>query len=236
MDRKAIIEENFLQVRQQIETVCVQCGRDPQEVTLIAVSKYHPVQDIALAFDLGYSHFGENRVQELTEKMAALAATSGIDWHLIGNLQRNKVKDVIGKVSLIHSVDSLKLIEKLEQQAERFDVRQDILLQINNAHEASKHGFEESSDLAEALTMLEQSPHLTLKGLMCMAPIFENAADSLPIFQECAFLYRSLQAQYGCEQISVLSMGMSSDFPYAIRAGATHVRVGTALFGPRDYT
>ncbi|MDO5033744.1 MAG: YggS family pyridoxal phosphate-dependent enzyme [Eubacteriales bacterium] len=237
-DRATELRENFTDIKLKIQEQALKAGRDPEEVHLIAVSKTHPMSDILAVRALGHKLFGENKVQELVEKMeAAREEVTGQDlaWHLIGTLQRNKVRFVVGRVALIHSVHNLKLLKQLERLAAESDLEQDILLQVNVAKEASKHGFL-VDELAEAYNFMETCPHLHLRGLMTMAPAFDNPEDALPVFQTCRKLYGELQEVYGQEQINTLSMGMSADFAQAIAAGATHVRVGSHIFGARDYS
>lgn len=236
--RKAELCQNLQSLQVEIQMQALKFDRNPQDIHLVAVSKTHPLSDILAVHEAGQKAFGENKVQELCEKMqeaSQVPEAQDISWHLIGTLQRNKVKFVVGRVALIHSVNTLKLLEKLESIATERGAEQDILLQVNIAQEASKQGFA-LEDLSTAYTYVESCPHLHLRGLMTMAPDFSNKDDALPIFQKCHGLYKDLQKVYGQDQINTLSMGMSADFPQAIAAGATHLRVGSHIFGARDYS
>ncbi len=238
LERKAELWQNLRNLQEEIRTQAVKFDRDPQDINLIAVSKTHPLSDILAVHEAGQRAFGENKVQELCEKMeeaSPLVEAQDISWHLIGTLQRNKVRFVVGKVALIHSVHTLKLLKQLERIAAEQELEQDILLQVNIAQEETKHGFA-VEELAAAYDYVETCPHLHLRGLMTMAPDFSNKDDAFPIFQKCHELYQDLQKVYGQEQINTLSMGMSADFPQAIAAGATHLRVGSHIFGARDYS
>lgn len=234
-ERKEELKNNLSTVKREIREVAEEFLREPNGIRLLAVSKTHPVSDIQLAYELGQRDFAENKVQELRTKMEALADYKDINWHLIGTLQRNKAKFVVGKVSLIHSVDSLKLIRRIADLAEERDLCQDILLQVNIAEEDSKHGFL-IEEVPEAVNLCSERESIKLRGLMCMAPFFDNSEDAYPIFSRCHDLFVKLQAQDGGEEISILSMGMSGDFAQAIRAGATDVRIGSNIFGAREYS
>lgn len=235
--RQTELSHNLQLVQEEIVQQAILSDRDPRDIHLVAVSKTHPLSDILALHQAGQKVFGENKVQELCSKMEEadqVPEGQDISWHLIGTLQRNKVRFVVGKVALIHSVHSVKLIKQIERLAAEQAVIQDILLQVNIAREASKQGFE-IEELGEAYNYLEACPHLRLRGLMTMAPDFENKEEALPIFQACHALYQDLQKVYGQEQINTLSMGMSADFHQAIAAGATHIRIGSHIFGARDY-
>lgn len=230
------LQENYQKVREEIAEAALAAGRAPADVHLIAVSKTYPAEDLALVHSFGQDDFGENRVQELLPKITALSAeVRPIRWHLIGTLQTNKVRFVAGQVALIHSVHETAVLRELERRLAKKGGEQAVLLQLNIAEEESKHGFR-VEELPQALETLSACPHLRLHGLMCMAPFFENAADAYPVFARCAELFQKLREQYPEAPLDTLSMGMSHDFREAIRAGATHVRIGTAIFGARDYT
>lgn len=234
-ERKAELKENLETVRKEIQVIAKKCSRKPEDIRLLAVSKTHPISDIKLAYELGQRDFAENKVQELSAKIEALADYKDINWHLIGTLQRNKVKFVVGQVSLIHSVDSLKLIRRIANLAEERGVCQDILLQVNIAEEESKHGFA-LEEVSAAVDLCQELEHIRLRGLMCMAPFFDNPENAYPVFARCYDLFLDLKAREDSEDISILSMGMSGDFPQAIRAGATDLRIGSNIFGARDYS
>lgn len=235
-ERSEQISENLQRLHAEICENALAAGRRPEEITLIAVSKTYPPADLLAAAAVGQTLFGENKVQELCAKVEALAEYPQIKIHLIGTLQRNKVKDVVGKTELIHSVHKLSLLQALEKEAEKKDCIQDVLLQLNIAREASKHGFLLEEEEAALSFVQENCPHLRLRGYMCMAPYFENREDAFPVFAKAREVFERRQQQCGEESFSVLSMGMSHDYPVAIRAGATHLRIGSAIFGARDYS
>ena len=235
-ERSEQISENLQRLHEEINENALAAGRRPGEITLIAVSKTYPPADLLAAAAVGQTLFGENKVQELCAKVEALAEHPQIKIHLIGTLQRNKVKDVVGKTELIHSVHKLSLLQALEKEAEKKDCIQDVLLQLNIAREASKHGFLLEEEEAALSFVQENCPHLRLRGYMCMAPYFVNREEAFPVFAKAREVFERRQQQCGEESFSVLSMGMSHDYPVAIRAGATHLRIGSAIFGARDYS
>lgn len=219
----------FEDVRQRIFRTCTRVNRDPSEVTLIAVSKGHPPSVIAEAAQAGQALFGENKVQEARAKIPACPGR--LTWHLIGHLQTNKVREAIHWFAMLHGVDSLKLAEEIQKQAEKAAKTVPILLEVNVAGEASKFGYRPTQLLAE-LSALNALPRLEIHGLMTLAPWTPEPEKVRPIFRQV----RELKQE--CEQIlgaplAHLSMGMSGDFEVAIEEGATLVRVGTALFGAR---
>ena len=226
-----MIKESLEEVRENIRQACRRAGRDPKEVTLIAVSKTKPVPMLREAYEAGARDFGENKVQELAAKKPELP--DDIRWHMIGHLQRNKVHQVIGKAVLIHSVDSLRLAEQIEADAARKGLDVDILLEVNVAREESKFGFflEETEETARTISAF---PHVHIKGLMTIAPFVENPEENREIFKK---LYQ-FAVDIGRKNIDnvtmdVLSMGMTGDYQVAVEEGATMVRVGTGIFGAR---
>lgn len=226
-----MIKENLEEVREHIRQACERAGRDPGEVTLIAVSKTKPVPLLREAYDAGARDFGENKVQELVAKEPELPAD--IRWHMIGHLQRNKVHQVLGKAVLIHSVDSLRLAEQIEADAAKKGLDVDILLEVNVAREESKFGFL-TEEVEEAVQKISALPHVHIKGLMTIAPFVENPEENREIFKK---LYQ-LAVDIGKKNIDnvtmgVLSMGMTGDYEVAVEEGATMVRVGTGIFGAR---
>lgn len=204
-------------------------GRSPDSVRLVAVSKYQPAEKVRDLFVAGQKCFGENYVQEVQAKMAALPA--GIDWHFIGHLQTNKVKAVVGKFSLIHGVDSLRLAKALHQQAESLKVVQDVLVQVNLGRESQKNGIL-PEDLPELADLLSRSLYLRWQGLMLMPPFFDDPERARPFFARLRMLAEKMRADLGLP-LPELSMGMTGDFEAAIEEGATLVRVGTRIFGER---
>ena len=227
------VQECVRGVQERVAAAAIAAGRDPKEITLCAATKVQSDQTIAQAIAAGIAVCGENRVQELTAHLEA-DAYAGAEVHFIGHLQTNKVKQVVGKVTLIHSVDSERLLRAIDTQAAKLGIRQDILLEVNIAGEESKGGIspEELRPLAELALALE---HIRLRGLMAIPPISAEPGSNRRFFGEMRQLFVDIrekvahnQAEYDC-----LSMGMSNDFEDAIAEGSTLVRVGTALFGPR---
>lgn len=226
--------ENYLAVEEKVKEACRRAGRNRDEVTLIAVSKTKPMSMIEELLPLGVVDFGENKVQELTAKEEALP--SGLHWHMIGHLQRNKVKYIVDKVALIHSVDSLRLAETIENEAAKHNVTVPILIEVNVAQEESKFGLktEEVLSLVESVAAL---PHINIKGLMTIAPYVEDPEENRGIFRQLKKLSVDIAAKnINNVNMSVLSMGMTGDYQVAVQEGATMVRVGTGIFGERDYS
>ena len=228
-----MVKENFIQVQNNIKKACEKAGRNPEEVTLIAVSKTKPVPMLEEAYEAGSRDFGENKVQEIMEKYPVLPAD--IRWHMIGHLQRNKVKYIIDKAALIHSVDSLRLAEEISSQAKKKQVEADILIEVNIAQEESKFG----TSRAEALSLVEAAaglPNIHVKGLMTIAPFVENPEDNRKYFRQIKELSVDIiEKNIDNVSMSVLSMGMTGDYEVAVEEGATMVRVGTGIFGERSY-
>ncbi|MDR1017301.1 MAG: YggS family pyridoxal phosphate-dependent enzyme [Lachnospiraceae bacterium] len=229
-----MIRENLEDVEEFIQSACIQSNRRREDVTLIAVSKTHPASDIQDAYDLGIRDFGENKVQELVSKIEVLP--SDIHWHMIGHLQKNKVKQIVGKVALIHSVDSYSLLEKINSEASKKNVIQNVLLEVNVAEEESKFGFK-SSEVLNIIRKSSDFSNVLIKGLMTVAPNVSNSEENRGIFKELYKLFIDINNE-NIDNIHVceLSMGMSGDYQVAISEGATLIRVGTAIFGERDYS
>lgn len=228
-----MVKENLQKVHENIKIACEKAGRDPKEVTLISVSKTKPVSMLEEAYASGSRDFGENKVQEIMDKYPQLA--SDIRWHMIGHLQRNKVKYIIDKAALIHSVDSLRLAQEISSQAGKRQLEMDILIEVNIAGEESKFGipYEETISLIEEISVL---PHIHIKGLMTIAPFVANPEDNRKYFRKIRELSVDIeQKNIDNVTMSVLSMGMTGDYMVAIEEGATMVRVGTGIFGERNY-
>lgn len=228
-----MVKENLEKVHENITKACEHAGRDPKEVTLIAVSKTKPIPMLEEAYAAGSRDFGENKVQEITDKYPCLP--DDIRWHMIGHLQRNKVKYIIDKVTLIHSVDSLRLAQEISSQAEKKQVDIDILVEVNIAGEESKFGIarEDTLQLVEEISKL---PRIHVKGLMTIAPFVTNPEDNREYFREIRKLSVDIERKnIDNVSMSVLSMGMTGDYMVAIEEGATMVRVGTGIFGERNY-
>ena len=228
-----MVAENLAQVQKNIEESCREINRDPEEVTLIAVSKTKPVEMLKEAYDAGARVFGENKVQEIVDKYDQMP--SDVKWHMIGHLQRNKVKYIVDKVAMIHSVDSFRLAETIEKEAAKKDVIVPILIEVNVAQEESKFGLKPE----EVLPFIEEIAdfsHIQIKGLMTIAPYVENAEENRGIFRELKKLSVDIAAKnINNVTMSVLSMGMTGDYMVAVQEGATMVRVGTGIYGARNY-
>ncbi|SMO35827.1 YggS family pyridoxal phosphate-dependent enzyme [Fodinibius sediminis] len=228
--------QNLATVKDRIAGACVRAGRDPEEVRLIAVSKMKPLDDIKTAFDCGQLHFGENRARELQEKMEACDEEQ-IQWHMVGNLQTNKIKYMVDRVNWIHSIEKKKYLREIEKRASRINRTIKTLIQINISGEEQKGGCE-AGDLASVLEYAQALEHVEVCGLMGMATFVEkgNAEAVRPQFQRLRQL-RDKHRSYDSDNIRLehLSMGMTNDMEVAIEEGATMVRVGRAIFGERNY-
>lgn len=231
------LRENLKKVEENIEAACKRAGRDRSEVTLIAVSKTKPVEMLQTIYDLGIREFGENKVQEMCDKIEVLP--KDIRWHMIGHLQRNKVKYIAEYVTMIHAVDTYELAQTIEKEAVKHSRRIPILIEVNVAEEDTKFGVscEEAPELVKKIA--ETLPHIIVSGLMTSAPFVQNPEDNRPVFRKL----RQLSVDINNEntdnenvEMKTLSMGMTNDYIIAVEEGATLVRVGTAIFGARDYT
>lgn len=229
-----MIADNLKDVQNKIEQACMKSGRSSEDVILISVSKTKPLEMLREAYEAGSRDFGENKVQELLDKIPQMP--SDIRWHMIGHLQRNKVKYIVDKVYLIHSVDSLRLAEEISKEAVKKGITVKILVEVNVAAEESKFG----SSLDEAMILVEEIsklPGIQIEGLMTIAPFVENPEDNRLIFQTLKQLSVDIAAKnIDNVNMSVLSMGMTGDYTVAVEEGATYVRVGTGIFGERDYS
>lgn len=228
------INENIRYINQQIEKACRRGNRKPEEVTLIAVTKTKPIEDMEEARQAGIHHVGENKVQEITLKYPNFE--NQFIWHMIGHLQTNKIKAIIDKVELIHSVDTLKLAEAINHEAQKINKIQDILVQINVAQEESKFGI--CIEAVEALIRdIAKLPNVRIKGLMTVAPYVEDAEENRTVFRQMFQVFVDINSKnIDNVLMETLSMGMTNDYVVAIEEGATMVRIGTAIFGQRDYT
>ena len=250
-----MMKENIQQIEERIQSACDRVGRKRSEVTLIAVSKTKPNQMLEEAYNYGMRHFGENKVQELVQKFEDLDSKfqDKVNWHLIGHLQRNKVKYIVDKTVLIHSVDSLRLAEQIEEEATKKNIICDILLEVNIAEEESKFGVR-ANDVFPLILELSNMSHIRVRGLMTVAPFVENADKNREYFTKLRQLYVDIKSKNidnigdgeiqedvdqfnkSLEFFDILSMGMTGDYEVAIEEGATMVRVGTGIFGERDYS
>ena len=226
-----MVQEQLEEVRQNIRNACERSGRKVEDVTLIAVSKTKPVPMLQEAYDAGARDFGENKVQEILEKEPQLP--SDIRWHMIGHLQKNKVRQVIDKTVLIHSVDTVGLAEQIEKEAVKRDLDVSILLEVNVAGEESKFGFA-PEEVEKAAREIAKYPHVHIQGLMTIAPFVENSEENRGVFKKLYELYVDMKRKnIDNVTMNVLSMGMTGDYQTAIEEGATMVRVGTGIFGTR---
>lgn len=228
-----MLKENLEEVERRIQAACCRAGRDRSEVTLIAVSKTKPVEMLQEIYDCGVRDFGENKVQELVDKYEVLP--SDIRWHLIGHLQRNKVKYVVDKACLIHSVDSVRLAKAISDESVKKQCQVKILVEVNVAGEESKFGV----SVEDTLLLIEEIagyPNIRIEGLMTIAPFVENPEDNRQIFRKLKQLSVDIDAKnINNVNVHILSMGMTNDYEVAIEEGATVVRVGTGIFGARNY-
>ncbi len=229
-----MIKENLEYVENRISKACKRAGRDRSEVTLIAVSKTKPVSDIREAMACGITVFGENKVQEMRDKHNEI--TEPLSWHMIGHLQANKVKYLPGVACMIHSVDNRKLADEIEKQASKHDIVMDVLVEVNMAHEDTKFGLspDEAIDFVKEISTL---PHLNIRGFMTIAPYTEDPESNRVYFRGLRELKDKVnELNIPGVKMDTLSMGMTGDYEVAIEEGATFVRVGTGIFGERDYS
>ena len=227
------IAENIARVREEMAAAAREAGRAPEEITLVGASKMNDAAACREAIAAGIDALGENRVQEMTQKLSE-NAYDGAPLHFIGHLQRNKVKQVVGKVALIQSVGSMELLEEIEKVAAREQLVQDILLEVNIGREEAKSGFDPDAVTAAAEAALSL-PHVRVRGLMTIPPADADRDANMRYFQEVQALYVDINTKLFHNELKCLSMGMSGDYMDAIRCGATMVRVGTAIFGARNY-
>ena len=228
------IAENVARIKEAMSAAAIAAGRDPKSVLLCAATKMNDANAVRQAIAAGVDCCGENRVQELTQKLSQ-NAYAGAPVHFIGHLQTNKVKQVVGSVSLIHSVDSLRLLEAVNREAARQGLIQDILLEINIGNEESKSGFHKE-ELPDILERMCEFANIHVRGLMAIPPICQNSTDNHKFFQEMCNLSVDIRTKkYDNVSVDIMSMGMSDDFADAIACGSTMVRVGTAIFGSRGY-
>ena len=227
-------KENYLKVLEKVSSDLKKAGRDASECTLVAVSKTKPLELLKEAYEAGCRDFGENYVQELIDKIPQMP--DDVRWHMIGHLQTNKVKYLIGKTYLIHSVDSVKLAGEISKQSVKAGIVTDILLEVNVAEEESKFGFT-SENIMDGVLEISRLPGVCVKGLMTSAPICEDSEENRVYFQKLKQLSIDIKKQnIDNVYMGFLSMGMSGDYEVALSEGSTYVRVGTAIFGERDYS
>jgi len=231
-----MVKEQYLEVEQRVKNACERAGRKREDVTLIAVSKTKPVSMLQEAYTAGARTFGENKVQELVKKMDDELLPKDISWQMIGHLQRNKVKYIVGRVDLIHSVDSFRLAEEINIQSKKKGVITPILIEVNAAEEESKFGVTCEDTLELVKQIATQLDSVKIKGLMTIAPYVVDSEDNRPYFHKIKALSVDI-ANKNIDNVDmdILSMGMTGDFEVAIEEGATMVRVGTGIFGERNY-
>ena len=228
----SIFDENFKEIVENIKTAALKSGRNPEEIMLLAATKTVDVDVVNYAIDKGIDYIGENRVQEFLSKYDYY---NPVNMHFIGHLQTNKVKDIIDKVSLIHSVDSYRLAEEISRQAVKRGIKMDVLLEINIGNEESKSGFR-YDEVFDAVEKISKFDGLSIRGLMAIPPICENSEQNRPYFAKMRKLFIDIGAKkIDNSSMDILSMGMSDDYTVAIEEGANMVRLGTALFGRRNY-
>ena len=228
-----MLKSNYEAVKKNIKAACERSGRDKSEVCLIAVSKTKPQEDIMQIYECGEHQFGENYVQEMVDKVDALP--KDIVWHMIGHLQRNKVKYVVGRASMIHSVDSLRLAEAINQEAVKKGIVADILIEVNVAQEESKFGLK-TEEVLPFIEKIANFEHIKVCGLMTIAPFVDNPEENRQIFANLHKLSVDInEKNIDNVYVNILSMGMTNDYEVAIEEGATMVRVGTGIFGARNY-
>ena len=228
-----MLKENLKNVQNNIKKACERVGRKPEEVTLVAVSKMKPLSDIEELLEIGQLEYGENYVQELCDKYENISKP--VHWHMIGHLQTNKVKYIIDKVDLIHSVDSVKLAETIEKEAAKHNLTANILIEVNVAQEESKFGLK-TEEVLPFIEKIANFEHIKVCGLMTIAPFVDNPEENRQIFANLHKLSVDInEKNIDNVYVNILSMGMTNDYEVAIEEGATMVRVGTGIFGARNY-
>ncbi|MDD5447980.1 MAG: YggS family pyridoxal phosphate-dependent enzyme [Actinomycetota bacterium] len=230
-DKAKLIKENVQDVFCRIKGAAARVGRDPSSVRLLAATKNRNAKEVKAAYEAGIRLVGENRVQEMTSKMQEVEVP--LEWHFIGHLQRNKVKQVVGRVALIHSIDSLRLAEEISDRAGVLEIKQPVLVQVNVSSEESKYGID-PSDAAEFFSSLQRLDNLEVLGLSTIAPLAKDSEEVRWVFRELRELEIDLRKSFPKFTLDELSMGMTSDFEVAVEEGSTLVRIGTAIFGPAN--
>ena len=230
------IAQNIQRIKEEIHTLALFHHRNPADITLIGVSKFFPAKAAQEAVLAGLADLGENRVQELLEKREILSALHlNPNWHMIGTLQRRKVKQVVGKTCLIHSVDSLELLSEIARCSAESGITSPILLELNISREEAKHGFDQA-ELDQVIETVAGYKEIDLQGIMTMAPLTQDQAVLHAVFSTAEETFGKMKDRIRKDSFRILSMGMSNDYAVAIQHGATHLRIGTAIFGVRDHT
>ena len=231
--RELSVKDNLAIVRQQLSLAAIKSGRSPEEIKLIAVSKKKPVAMINEAIKSNHTAFGENMIQEAINKMSAFSNIDKIEWHMIGHLQKNKVKFCPGNFHWIHSIDSTELAKKLEERCAIKQQNINVLIQVNLSQDKSKFGVQKLSELYKLAEKLHAGHWIKLRGLMTIPEPDHGEASTRKIFEKVRIWKEQLRVELGAPEINELSMGMTADFKWAIQEGATMIRLGTAIFGPR---
>ncbi|NLV98848.1 MAG: YggS family pyridoxal phosphate-dependent enzyme [Clostridiaceae bacterium] len=227
------MQKAYKTLQEDIRQSAIRAGRPAESVRLIAVTKNFDTSDIDAILALGHKDLGENRVQEMIGKIDHYAEQKQFyNWHMIGTLQRNKVRQIVGRVAMIHSVDSLRLLKEIEKRSAQADCLTEVLLQVNISREESKHGFN-TEEIAPLLQKREKFPHIRFRGLMTMAPHYDDPEQTRPIFKAARLLQEKLSSDLNLPDFDQLSMGMTNDYHQAIEEGSTMLRVGSAIFGSR---
>lgn len=228
-----MLKKNLENVREKIDAACKRAGRNPEEVTLVAVSKMKPLEDIETLLETGQMEYGENYVQELCDKYEKISRP--VHWHMIGHLQTNKVKYIIDKTVLIHSVDSVHLAKQIEKEAAKRNLTAQILIQVNIAEEETKFGLD-TEELLRIIEEISKLPHVHIRGLMTSAPFVADPEENRCYFKKLHELFVDIEKKnIDNVTMDILSMGMTNDYEVAIEEGATMIRVGTGIFGERNY-
>ena len=228
-----MLKENLANVREKINIACKKVGRNPDEVTLVAVSKMKPLEDIETLLETGQMEYGENYVQELCDKYQKISRP--VHWHMIGHLQTNKVKYIIDKTVFIHYVDSVHLAKQIEKEAAKRNLTAQILIQVNIAEEETKFGLD-TEELLQIIMEISKFPHVHIRGLMTSAPFVADPEENRCYFKKLHELFVDIgKKNIDNVTMDILSMGMTNDYEVAIEEGATMVRVGTGIFGERNY-
>ncbi len=227
------IRNNLETLYNEISTINTQVNQESLDIQMIAVSKTITIEKMIQAYEMGIKRFGENRVQELMEKMESFPYQD-VEWHMIGHLQRNKVKYIVGKVAMIHSLDNMRLAQEIEKQSEKHNLVTDVLIEVNVGDEPSKFGLK-AHEVIDFAKSIQQFKHLRLRGIMTVAPYAENPEEIRPLMRKMYHLFQELISSFpNLKMIDTLSMGMSNDYQIAIEEGANMLRIGSSIFGERQ--
>ncbi|MEW5692556.1 MAG: YggS family pyridoxal phosphate-dependent enzyme [Candidatus Hydrogenedentota bacterium] len=228
-----MLKENYLKILERVKKACDKINKDYRNITIVSVSKTFKAELIKEIYDAGHRDFGENYIQEALKKIEKLP--DDIRWHYVGRLQTNKCKDAVGRFSLIHSVDSLKLLNEISKRAELKNIKQNILLQINFHKEETKAGFQNIDELIGVIEAGIKLKNINIRGLMTIPPFTDNPENTRPHFAKLRETFELIKTKYSIDRFDILSMGMTDDFEVAIEEGANYIRIGRAIFGERKY-